>query len=165
MSIFAWEFWWLFRTRSYHMRWHACCFYCLGFIIDFVSGDLDWDINIGLTVLLGSIWTKEWLRYTGYIFVYKMEVHLRIAKMLLGMYMLPESSVWLTFNHRREAIASLRYVTPHPTTTEMLAVEDFVINSALYSQSNNRMTDDYQIFFIAGVGFIFIQQVIGRPSV
>ena len=165
MSIFAWEFWWLFRTRSYHMRWHACCFYCLGFIIEFVSGDLDWDINIGLTVLLGSIWTKEWLRYTGYIFVYRMEVHLRIANMLLGMYMLPESSVWLAFNHRTEANASLRYVTPHPTTTEMLAVEDFFINSALYSQSNNRMTDDYQIFFIAGVGFIFIQQVISRPSV
>jgi hypothetical protein len=55
------------------------------------------------------------------------------------------SSVCLAFNHRRE-------VTPHPTMTEMLAVEDFVINSALYSQSNNRMTDDDQTFFIAGVG-------------
>ena len=65
------------------------------------------------------------------------------------------SSVCLAFNHCREAIASLRYVTPHPTMTEMLAVEDLVINSALYSQSHNRMTDDYQTFFIAGVGFYF----------
>ena len=40
------------------MHWHACCFYCLGFIIEFVSGDPDWDINIGLTMLLGSIWTE-----------------------------------------------------------------------------------------------------------
>ena len=30
----------------------AACLYCLGSIIEFVSGDPDWDINIGLTVLL-----------------------------------------------------------------------------------------------------------------
>ena len=30
----------------------AACLYCLGSIIEFISGDPDWDINIGLTVLL-----------------------------------------------------------------------------------------------------------------
>ena len=199
----------------------AACLYCLGSIIEFVSGDPDWDINIGLTVLLlgrllygfgcgfamqGApsyigemaptqirgllISMKEAFIVLGMLLGYSIGYGFStivggwrytygIASiysifMLLGMYMLPESSRWLALNHRRdEAIASLRYVTPHPTKTEMLAIEDLVIKSALYTSSESSMSEDYQRLaspstlpaLIAGVGLVFFQQVTGQPSV
>jgi len=199
----------------------AACLYCLGSIIEFVSGDPDWDINIGLTVLLlgrliygfgcgfamqGApsyigemaptqirgllISMKEAFIVLGMLLGYSIGYGFSsivggwrytygIASiysifMLLGMYMLPESSRWLALNHRRdEAIASLRYVTPHPTKTEMLAIEDLVIKSTLYTSSESSMAEDYQRLtspstlpaLIAGVGLVFFQQVTGQPSV
>ena len=199
----------------------AACLYCLGSIIEFISGDPDWDINIGLTVLLlgrllygfgcgfamqGApsyigemaptqirgllISMKEAFIVLGMLLGYSIGYGFSsivggwrytygIASiysifMLLGMYMLPESSRWLALNHRRdEAIASLRYVTPHPTKTEMLAIEDLVIKSALYTSSESSMAEDYQRLaspstlpaLIAGVGLVFFQQVTGQPSV
>jgi len=199
----------------------AAYLYCLGSIIEFVSGDPDWDINIGLTVLLlgrliygfgcgfamqGApsyigemaptqirgllISMKEAFIVLGMLLGYSIGYGFSsivggwrytygIASiysifMLLGMYMLPESSRWLALNHRRdEAIASLRYVTPHPTKTEMLAIEDLVIKSTLYTSSESSMAEDYQRLtspstlpaLIAGVGLVFFQQVTGQPSV
>jgi len=199
----------------------AACLYCLGSIIEFVSGDPDWDINIGLTVLLlgrliygfgcgfamqGApsyigemaptqirgllISMKEAFIVLGMLLGYSIGYGFSsivggwrytygIASiysifMLLGMYMLPESSRWLALNHRRdEAIASLRYVTPHPTKTEMLAIEDLVIKSTPYTSSESSISEDYQRLtspstlpaLIAGVGLVFFQQVTGQPSV
>ncbi len=80
---------------------------------------------------------------------------------------------WLALNHRRNTIASLRYVAPHPTTTEVLNIEDFLIKSTLYTSSESSMADDYPTLsflsalpaLVAGVGLVFFQQVAGQPSV
>jgi len=204
-------------------RWtiiSAAYLYCLGSIIEFVSGHPNWDINIGLTVLLigrliyglgcgfamqgapsyiGEMAPTEirgllismkeafivlgmLLGYSigygfssvvgGWRYTYGLASFYSIF-MLLGMYILPESSRWLALNHRNdEAITSLRFVTPYPTKTEILAIEDLALKSAMYT-TQSTIAEDYQRLsspstvpaLIAGVGLVFFQQVTGQPSV
>lgn len=146
-------------VKVMHVHRYAGCLHCLWSIIECVSGDPVGDIIIGLTVLLSSIWT-EWLRYAGctvnsmkkasclvcFWDTLSIMAHhrysddggiLRNSWHRFHLYLSGNvHATWVinmsALHHRRNAIASLRYVTPHPTMTEMLAINNFVIKSALY---------------------------------
>lgn len=100
---------------------HSSCLVCFGILY--------WN---GFSSILGG-----WRWNYGIVGVYS-------SFTLLGRYLLPESSGWLALHHRRTVIASLWYVTPHPTTTEMQTFEDFVIKSTLSTSLVSSLADDYQ---------------------
>ena len=91
----------------------------------------------------------------------------------VGMYYLPYSCRWLALKGRvEEAKQSMKFVTPSPPTSEIVAIEELAEKASTYIV-NSSLAEDYAMLssptvypaMLAGVGLVVLQQITGQPSV